>query len=142
MGTPVVALPQVLRPTSDVAAGGWTPSTGASLYGVLNETSADDGDYIQSGDNPNADLCEVALTAASDPHASSGYIVQYRVYKDGTATAALLFRLMEGAVQRATWTVSDVPSTPTTGAYELTTAEVDSIGDHADLRVQMEATVA
>lgn len=39
---------QYSRPSADVAAGGWTPSTGTSLFSTLDETVADDADYISA----------------------------------------------------------------------------------------------
>lgn len=39
---------QYARPSADAAAGGWTPSTGTSLFSTLDETSADDADYISA----------------------------------------------------------------------------------------------
>ena len=38
------------RPDNDDASGGWTFSEGATLWGCVDESSADDGDYIDSGD--------------------------------------------------------------------------------------------
>ena len=58
---------QWARPASDVAAGSWTPSSGASLYAMIDEEMASDVDYIRSSTAPSNDACTVALTEISDP---------------------------------------------------------------------------
>lgn len=53
---------QFSRPTADVAAGTWTPSSGSDLYVMLDETSASDADYIRSGADPVDDTAKLAVT--------------------------------------------------------------------------------
>lgn len=74
----VTVPPQVVAPTSDISAGTWTPSTGATLYGVLDETVADDSDYMTSAGAPVADTAEVKFAPMVDPVASTGHILRYR----------------------------------------------------------------
>lgn len=75
------AAPQFARPTSDISAGGWTPSTGADLYAMLDETVADDADYIQSATTPTNDTAELALSSVTDPAVSTGHIIRIRARK-------------------------------------------------------------
>ena len=44
----VTAAPATARPGADVTTAGWTPSTGVSFAGVVDETVPDDADYLIS----------------------------------------------------------------------------------------------
>ena len=62
----------ILKPVADLEAGLWKPSSGTSLYAMLNEPTRDDTTYIYSAKTaPN--LVQVALRAGSDA-----------VFNDGT----------------------------------------------------------
>lgn len=60
-----VSTSQFARPSSDVTTAGWTPSTGASLFGTLDETSPDDADYVSS---PSSRLWTPAPRRVIRPH--------------------------------------------------------------------------
>lgn len=136
-----VVLPQSARPISDITKGGWTASSGTDLYAMLDESYPSDADYIRSASNPTADLCEVRLATLNDPLVGTGHKVKYRVDREGDATTQIVFYLMEGATQRATWTVVNAPGDPTDGEYALSEAEANAISDYSNLRVRIEATV-
>ncbi len=72
---------QTAVPISDISSGSWTPSTGASLFGTIDETVADDSDFDSSGVTPTADVMEVRLTSLTDPSSSTGHSVSYRYRK-------------------------------------------------------------
>lgn len=65
----VVTGHQFARPSSDVSAGTWTPSTGLDLYAMVDEETIEDTDYIYSSDPPDDDLAILALTPMSTPGA-------------------------------------------------------------------------
>jgi hypothetical protein len=66
------AVPDVcVGPSSDQAAGNWTPSAGGVLYDMVDETSASDSDYIRSGAAPNDDRCVMKLPGIAKPHAGT-----------------------------------------------------------------------
>jgi len=128
---------QTAYPTSDVVQGLWLPSSAGSpteLYAMLDEVSADDADYIYTGD---ATTARVALNSVTDPSTSSGHVVHYRcrVY-----AGTLYVRLKQGTTTIATWshTSSDAGSM-TTFAQTLSAGEADSITDYAQLRIEFEA---
>lgn len=50
------------RPSSDVAAGSWTPSSGGDLHAMLSETVAVDTTYILSAADPVDDTCKLGIT--------------------------------------------------------------------------------
>lgn len=67
---------QTALPVSDVSAGTWTPSTGATLFATIDDDPAiDDTDYDLSGATPVNDTMEVALQALDVPVAGDVQIV-------------------------------------------------------------------
>ncbi len=67
-GVAITTSAQYGYPVADIAAGGWTPSTGVDLYAMVDEhDTADDGDYISSGATPVNDLAMLQLTPLSPP---------------------------------------------------------------------------
>lgn len=129
---PVVTA-QYTRPVSDVSAGGWTASTGSDLFAMLDETAADDGDYITT---TSASTCEVALGSLNDPALSTGHVVRYRISATG---GGIIVRLREGTTTIASWTHNPAPGSLTTYAQTLSGGEADSITNYAALKLQFEA---
>lgn len=129
----VVVTAQYARPTSDVSAGTWTASSGSDLYAMLDETSANDSDYIVT---TGASTCEVALGSLTDPASSSGHIVRYRI---SATSGGITVRLRQGTTTIASWTHSPAPTSLTTYEQTLSGAEADSITSYAALKLQFEA---
>ena len=133
---------QYARPTSDVTAGSWTPSSGAVLWDMLNETTASDADSIQSGTlTTTPDVSEVALGSVTDPAVSTGHIVRYRFSKNIAAgdTINLTVSLYQGATLIASQTQSAISETTTAGTFTLSGAEADSISSYSTLRLRFSA---
>lgn len=87
---------QLLAPNTDVSAGGWTPSTGGTLYGCIDETAADSADYILSSTETT---CEVSFPSGGTGSAAGGY-VRYRLLPGaGKVTVSL----KQGATTLHTW---------------------------------------
>jgi len=142
LGQPTLTIPQFARPIQDITLGTWTPSSGNDLYAMIDEEPPpSDADYIRSGGDPSADICEVKFSSVSDPDVSYGYVIRYRAFKVGTGTISITFRLMEGATERDSWTISDLSATPATYQRELSQSVIDSIVDHTNLRLRMEASL-
>lgn len=131
--TPVVTA-QYASPSSDVSSGTWTASSGSDLYAMLDESVPDDGDYIVT---TGASTCEVALGSLSDPAASTGHVVRYRISSTG---GGITVRLRQGTTTIASWTHSPAPTSLTTYEQTLSGAEADSITSYAALKLQFEAT--
>lgn len=125
---------QFARPDSDVDAGAWTYSTGATLFGCIDETSYDEADYIQLN-NSAGSTCELGLSNVTDPASSTGHIIRVRARKVGTGTITCTAYLFQGATQKATFSVTVGTSFATT-EYTLTSGEADSISDYNDLRLK------
>lgn len=95
---------QSLRPTSDIAADGWLPSSGSDLFDMLDEPNVNFGDFIYSPDNPTTQKFEVTL-AELWPAGTSGHGVQMGLEAAGQDTD-FDFDLVEGATVRDSWTES------------------------------------
>jgi hypothetical protein len=113
-----------LTPISDISSGSWTPSTGATLYGVLDEAVADSGDYIQT--TTNTDTCEVKLASGGGTVTAGN--LKYRL-EAGTGTVTV------NLVQTSTVLYTFGPHT-LTGAVQDFTQSVSGITNDSDLRVR------
>lgn len=137
------------RPDADITAGGWTPLLrGNPLFEQIDEVVVDDSDLIESSERPSTDLCEVNLSDVIDPSVNTSHVVRYRYDKESSTVGYegqlldLVVRLMEGAVEIASWTHNNIGLTLVTAAQTLTGVQADAIGDYTDLRFQFEATTA
>lgn len=117
-----------VRPISDISAGAWTPSTGATLYGVLDESTYDDADYITT---TSASSAEVKFAAANDPGVHTNHIIYYRAKGTGTLEA----RLYQGATLISTHNPTLTASFQTF-TWSITSGEAANITDYTDLRVR------
>jgi hypothetical protein len=64
------------RPTSDITTQ-WTPSTGTDHYALIDETTANDSDYIYATAAGQTD--EVRLASMTAPQAGTDLLINYRV---------------------------------------------------------------
>ena len=139
---------QYARPSLDVSAGGssgWYESAGSTqtnIYTAIDEVTYSDTDYIYSSAN-QLSTSEIQLSSITDPETSSGHTIRVRALRTITnKNYTLTVNLMEGATQRATYSIVN----PTTGfleySYPLSAAEADSITDYSNLRLQFNVTVA
>jgi hypothetical protein len=118
-----------IRPTSDITTGAWTPSAGGTLYGVLDEVTYDDVDYIST---TSASTAEVKFEAANAPSVDTNHTIYYRA--KGTS-GALEVRLYQGTTLIATHNPS-LTGSYQTFTWNLTEGEAGSITDYSDLRVR------
>jgi len=125
---------QYARPTSDVTTGAWVSSLGGSLAAAIDETIADDADYIGT---TYGSVCEVSLGSLADPAVSTGHKVRYRIAADA---GGIIVRLRQGTTTIAAWTHNPAPTSLSTFEQTLSGAEADSITDYSALKLQFEAT--
>lgn len=132
---------QFARPATDVTTNTWAPSTGTTLFGVLDEPTPNDSDFVENDNNSN-DACEVALAAVSDPGSASGHVVRYRYRKSAASGNArnLTVVLVQGTTVIASQTHTDIGATETDGSFTLTGTEAASISDYSDLRLRFTAS--
>jgi uncharacterized protein (DUF427 family) len=126
---------QYARPSSDIATNGWS-STGANLWSVLDETAADDADYIYSPTNPSTEQFEVKLSSVTDPAVSTGHTISVRL-KALNADTNFDLNLVQGTTVLDSWTENvTVAAGLVTRTRTLSGAVADSITNYADLRVR------
>ena len=121
-----LGLVQTAIPDADISTGAWTPSTGATLYGVL---VAGDGDYISTTSNSTTELGLVPL----DTPDAGPQVLTYRAA--GSAAKALKVGLYRGATLHEEWTTDPLAAAVTEYVRTITTA----VTDVSDLRVQITA---
>lgn len=129
---------QHARPDSDVSAGGWTAEGGpSSLYDCLNESSPDDGDYIEATANAT---CELGLSEVTDPESGAGHVLRWRMQGNGSAAPERCRAyLYEGATLRAAGGLEVSRGAWATQEYTLDAAEADSITDYTNLSIKIDA---
>ena len=143
-------MPQFARPSTDTTRESWEEDDGTTtaIFDQIDETAADDGDYIRSALVPTSDVYVTKLTAVTDPLQSTGHTVRYRYGKDVTAGAQidLIVQLRQGYVNEGTpgtlivaQTHTNVAVFPVAGSIALSGAESDSITDYADLYLRFVA---
>jgi hypothetical protein len=117
-----------LRPSSDITTGSWSPSTGTTLYGVLDEVTADDADYIQAA---TATGCEIKLSAGSTPTSRDNHTIKYRLLA-GSGNIAVVLKC--GSTTIKSWN-HVLTGSAQDFSQALSNAEATNITDYSDLRV-------
>lgn len=121
-------------PGSDIAAGTWTKSTGGgtSLYTMIDEpTTPSDTDYIQSAQNPVADLVKIKFGGVGIPGSNQGANLRMRLKSDGNCPVS--WNLYCGATQISSgYSDGSDLSAFTTYTISLTTTQVDTIKAQTD----------
>lgn len=117
-----------LRPSADISTGSWTPSTGTSLYAVLDEVTPSDADYILAS---TATTCEIQLSAGTTPPSRDNHALNYHLLA-GTGTVTVVLKC--GTTTIKTWNHTLTGSTQDISST-LTNAEASSITDYSNLRV-------
>ncbi len=150
-------------PPGPLTTSGWTAVPSGDLYTAIDEGSPDDSDYIISSSGPTTpDICEVALSPATDPQTDFNHIIRTRVavYDVTALPISLTVRLMQGTTEIAHWTYPTMPvNYPDAYGYgiygsgpysedppvyydfeeELTPEQAAAITDYSDLRLRFEA---
>lgn len=130
----IQADPRYARPTTDTATGAWTPSTGTSLAGCIDETSYDDADYIAT---QTSAVCTMTLGPVTDPVSSGGHVIKFRAKSPNSNT--LTVTLKQGGTTIKTSTTAALTSSFADYTMTLTGAEADSITDYTALSITLQA---
>lgn len=138
-------MPQYARPDADTTLGNFQEDDGTttSIFDQIDESSADDSDFIRSPTSPSSEVYVCRLSDVTDPTSSSNHIMRMRTSCDQDAQETLDFTQQlrmsytnEGSPGTliATGTRSSVSSTTwTTTATTLSGAEADAITDYTAL---------
>jgi hypothetical protein len=117
------------RPTSDVTTQ-WTPSAGTDHYALIDETTANDADYIYATAAGQTD--EVRLASMTAPQAGSDVLVNYRV-QNVVGTSKVTVSLICNAAVIATDVTRNGP-----GDYTLTVPATTwaTVADWSNMRLR------
>jgi len=132
-------------PVIDITQGGWTDQAGgSSLYPAIDETDANDTDYIKSSEltTGQTDTCEIRLSSIGDAGESLAHFPAYRFRKQGSASGNLTVGLYDGATLIAEWEYTNVSSGWVTVQPTLTTAQANAISAYNNLRLRFVAEAA
>jgi hypothetical protein len=139
------------RPSTDTTNESWTDQAAGStnIWNSIDESSANDTDYIQSALTPTSDVYVTKLTSVEDPVSSSNHTVRYRYCKSsaGGDQIDLTVQLRQGYTNEgspgtliATVGVhTNISETWTAGSYTLSSGEADAITNYADLYLRFVA---
>jgi hypothetical protein len=141
---------QFARPTADLVNQSWTEDDGTTtdLFDQIDESVADDGDFVQSAVAPTSDVYAVDLGTLEDPVSSTGHVVRYRYKKNtsGGSQIDLTVQLRQGYVNEGTQGTliasaahTNISDTITAGSITLSGGEADSITNYADLQLRFVA---
>lgn len=135
------------QPDSTVTAGTWTTnSLGVDLHTAIDETPANDADFIRGPIELLAatHTCEVGLGNVTDPAVSTGHVVSYRYEKSAAneQVVDLIVRLVQGTTVIATWTHLAIANGWTAASQTLTGPQADAINDYTDLRLRFSQVTA
>lgn len=121
-----------VRPVSLDSAGAWTAVGAGNLYDTLADESDSTYNSLTVSSTENAHRVKLGNMNTGDILLK----VKLAVSASGTPVDAVV-RLYEGTTLRASFTVADVASTPTTYTYLLSPTERDSIGDRSNLHLEI-----
>ena len=139
------------RPSADTYIGGYKDEADGvtNIYTHIDEVSYSDADYIKSALAPASAPYVCKLTTVEDPLSSSGHTVRYRYCKDaaGGATIGLTIELRQGYVNEGSpgtliatsGAIADISESWTSGSFNLSSGEADSITDYSDLYLRFVA---
>jgi hypothetical protein len=138
-------MPQFARPSADTTIGTFTDDGGGTtnIFQAIDETSANDSDYIRSVTSPSSAVYVCALTSVSDPALSTGHIMRMRTSVDQASQETIDFtqQLRQGYTNEgsqgtliASQSRNGVTSTSwTDSSYTLSGAEADAITNYSSL---------
>lgn len=121
------------RPDADVSAGVFTPSTGATLFGVLDETVVDDSDFVSGA---SGSFTVGMSDFGTDPTTADDVNVHVRARIFGLGAMTMKIELLETATVRAS---QDQAITGSFASYtlSLTTTEISSVTNWDNARVRV-----
>jgi len=130
---------QNARPDADIQVGGWS-STGANLFSVLDESSANDADYISQAGTSFSPDGVVTLSNVTDPVSSSGHKIWARC-KGSTAAGTVVVNLYQGdptagGTLVATLTTTTLTTSFADYSYTLSAGEANAISNYNSLYLE------
>lgn len=139
---------QFARPSTDTTRDNWEEDDGTTtnIFDQIDETVADDADFIRTVLAPTNDVFVTKLTALEDPVSSTGHTVRWRYAKNaaGGAQINLTVELRQGYTNEGSQGTliatlaahTNISETITAGSYTLSGGEADSITDYSNLYIR------
>jgi hypothetical protein len=135
---------QFARPSTDTTRDNWETQAGGTtnIYLQIDESVADDNDYIRTVLTPTNDVYVTKLTSVTDPVSSSNHTIRYRYGKNASAgdQIDLTVQLRQGYTNEgALGTLikeivhTNIGGFPVATSTTLSAGEADSITNYADL---------
>lgn len=130
-----------IHPDADISDGGWTneADSNVNLFASIDETgSANETDFIKSGDDPAADIVRLRLPAPPGAVAEP-MRVRYDYKKEGTGTIDITVRLFQGATLIAEWIHNNVSDSYIVATQTLGHLQFANISDFSNLIIEIQA---
>jgi hypothetical protein len=119
-------------PYSDEASGGFSPSTGSTLWGVLDEEPYSDSDYVSATADSGGDSFKCGISGAAGGGGTATVRVRSKCTQSGTLqNAQLTIKLIEGAS-----TIRGQQPHELSTSFAEYTCSASSISNYSDLDVQ------
>ncbi len=136
---------QFARPSVDTTRDNWEEDDGTTvnIFDQIDESVADDADYIRTVLTPTNDVYVTKLTTLEDPLSSINHIVRFRYRKSAAGGDAidLTVQLRQGYTNEGSpgtliatvATLTNITDVWTLVTYTLSGGEADAITDYTDL---------
>ena len=136
------------RPSEDISVGNWEDeaASATSIYTSIDETTANDTDYIVTETGPASSVYVTKLSSLEDPSACTAHTVKYRYKKNASSGCQIdfTFQLRQGYTNEGSQGIllasafhSNVASSWTTASYGLSASEANDISDYTSLYFRM-----
>ena len=141
-------MPQYARPSADTNNVSFVneANSAANLYLSIDESSANDSDYIVSAKNPANNVFVTKLSSVDDPLVDTGHVITIRYKKDvavNAETIDLLVELWEEYANETSMgthivnqTFSNISSSWTNSNITLSNTQAGTITDYANLALR------
>lgn len=129
------SLRQCLHPVADIAANGWTPSSGTDLFAMIDEVTPDDTDYDRSPNNPTTQFMEVLFGPGVTPPAGT-QTLSTRLQAIGFDTNFVV-DLRQGAASVQSFSHTVLANS---GVAQFDDTVTNPITDYTDLRLRVTAS--
>lgn len=138
-------MPQYGRPSSDKLIGNFTDNANGvtNIYTAIDETSANDTDYIRSPQSPSNQVYVTKLSNLVDPVSSANHVVRWRAGKDvgnGSEVIDMSLSLYQAynnesskGTEIFTQNNSNIADNWTDYTHNLSAGEADAITDYTNL---------
>jgi hypothetical protein len=140
---PATATGQTGVPTTDITTSTWTVTGGTGTFSsALDETVADDGDFVTSPNNPVSAVFETRFQTLTDPGVDTGHSFDYRIRSNAATSSSVTVGLYQNTTLIASETRTSVPASFTTYTMTLSSGQAATITDYTNLRLRFTATAS